>query len=113
MLGKSPRRPPAPLRGELSQVFPPPRQKSIDVRQKTGYGRWMLRGVTGVVLTGAAVLLAPAVAAADPTGTVAGWRSPVAGAMTLTISAVPDGAALSSASVTLGGVPVGSAPFAS
>ena len=72
----------------------------------------LLRRVTGVVLTGAAVMLAPAVASADPTGTVSGWRSPVAGAMTLTVSAVPDGAALSSASVTLGGVPVGSAPFA-
>jgi hypothetical protein len=72
----------------------------------------LLRRVTGVVLTGAAVLLAPAVASAEPTGTVSGWRSPVAGAMTLTVSAVPDGAALSSASVTLGGVPVGSAPFA-
>ena len=72
----------------------------------------LLRRVTGVVLTGAAVMLAPAVASADPTGTVSGWRSPVAGAMTLAVSAVPDGAALSSASVTLGGVPVGSAPFA-
>jgi hypothetical protein len=58
----------------------------------------------GLWLTCAAVLLAPAVADAAPTGSVAGWRSPLADAMTLTIWANPDGVPLVSATATLGGV---------
>ena len=37
----------------------------------------MLRGVLGAWLVCGAVLLAPSVAAAAPTGSVSGWRSPV------------------------------------
>ena len=72
----------------------------------------MFRGVLGPSLVCAAVLLAPSVAAAAPTGSVAGWRSPVLfdaetglpGTMTLTVWANPDGVALVSATATLGGV---------
>lgn len=71
----------------------------------------MLRRVTGLALTCAAVLVAPAVADAAPTGSVAGWRSPLAGTMTLTIWANPDGVPLVSATATLGGVRFPEAPF--
>jgi hypothetical protein len=71
----------------------------------------MLRRVSGLGLTIAAVLLAPAVADAAPTGTVGGWRSPLAGAMTLTVWANPDGVRLVSATATLGGVTFPAAPF--
>jgi hypothetical protein len=57
------------------------------------------------------VLLAPSVAEAAPTGSVAGWRSPVVGGMTLTVWAIPDGVALKTAVVTLGGVEVARGPF--
>jgi hypothetical protein len=67
----------------------------------------------GVVL--AILLLAPSVASAAPNGSVAGWRSPAAGTMELSVQATPDsatGAALRSARATLGGVPVATASFA-
>lgn len=64
----------------------------------------MLRRVTGLWLTCAAMLLAPAFADAAPTGSVAGWRTPLADDMTLTIWANPDGVPLVSATATLGGV---------
>jgi hypothetical protein len=50
------------------------------------------------------MLLAPAIADAAPTGSVAGWRTPLADDMTLTIWANPDGVPLVSATATLGGV---------
>jgi hypothetical protein len=71
----------------------------------------MFRRVLGLWLACAAVLVAPSVAAAAPTGSVAGWRSPVAGGMTLTVWANPDGVALRSATATLGGVTFPAADF--
>jgi hypothetical protein len=65
----------------------------------------------GLWLTCAAVLLAPAIADAAPTGSVAGWRSPLADAMKLTIWANPDGVPLVSATATLGGVTFPEAAF--
>jgi hypothetical protein len=72
----------------------------------------MFRRVSGLLLACAAVMAAPSVADAAPTGSVAGWHSPVAGLMTdLTVWANPDDVALQSASVTLGGVAFPAAPF--
>jgi hypothetical protein len=70
-------------------------------------GRMLDRVVgLGVVL---AFVSAPSVASADPNGSAAGWRSPASGTMDLTVQATPDpdtGAALDSATATLGGAVV-------
>jgi hypothetical protein len=71
----------------------------------------MFRRVSGLLLACAAALLAPSIAGAAPTGSVAGWRSPVTGPMELTVWANPDDVALHSATATLGGVTFPAAPF--
>ena len=72
---------------------------------------WTLTRVTGLALTCAA-LLVPAVAEAAPTGSVAGWRSPAAGKLDLSVWAKPDGTDLRSASARLGSVQHPAVPFA-
>jgi hypothetical protein len=62
----------------------------------------MLGRVMGLGVVLAAMLVAPSVASAAANGSVAGWRSPANGEMDLTILAVPDQAALRSATATLG-----------
>jgi hypothetical protein len=64
----------------------------------------MLRRVTGLGLACAALLVAPSLAEADPTGSVSGWHSPAAGDLDLSVWATPDGADLRSASARLGPV---------
>jgi hypothetical protein len=65
----------------------------------------MFRRVLGLWLACAAVLLAPPIAFAAPSGTADGWRSPADGVFTLTVRATPGGGPdLRSASLTLGGV---------
>jgi hypothetical protein len=69
----------------------------------------MLDRVLGLGVVLAVALVAPSVASATPNGSVAGWRSPADGNMDLMVQATPDpssGAALSSATATLGGIEV-------
>ena len=63
----------------------------------------MSRRVLGVWVALAVALLAPSVASAAPAGTVAGWRSPAAGVLELSVLATPGEAHLRSATATLGG----------
>jgi hypothetical protein len=72
----------------------------------------MLTRVTGLALMCAALLLAPSVAEAAPTGSVSGWRSPAAGELDLSVWAKPDGADLRSASARLGPVQYPAVSFA-
>lgn len=75
----------------------------------------MLDQFLGPLVVLAIVLVAPSVASAAANGSAAGWRSPAAGSMNLTVQATPDpatGAALRSARVTLGGVPLATESFA-
>lgn len=74
----------------------------------------MFRRVLGLWLACAAVLVAPSVAEAGPTGQFAGWRDPVQGLMELTVSALPDtvtNAPLVSATARLGNLPPVTEPF--
>ena len=66
----------------------------------------MLRRVVGLGVVCVCVLAAPSLASAAVNGSVAGWRSPAAGHMDLTVQATPDGANLRSAAVTLGSLMV-------
>jgi hypothetical protein len=73
----------------------------------------MLDRVLGLGVVLAVALVAPSVASASPNGIVAGWQSPTDGEMELTVLATPDtsGAALSSATATLGGEAVATESF--
>jgi hypothetical protein len=75
----------------------------------------MLGRVLGLGVVLAVALAAPSVATAAPGGSAAGWRTPASGTMDLWVQATPDpgtGAALRSASATLGGIPVATETFA-
>jgi hypothetical protein len=75
----------------------------------------MLGRVSGLLVVLAIALVAPSVAAAAPNGSFAGWRSPAAGTMDVTVQATPDSAtraALVGVTVRLGGVHIATEPFA-